>query len=401
MMALLQWDVWSWKTIVAAIIAYYIHKLKQKQSIFIAPLEVLANQHHKTLAKLFLPLWIRIELLTWSTPKNQKEKLKKEIKEWKIQIIIWTHALLQEDVGFANLWFVVIDEQHKFWVRQRAVFKKFWNPDILQMSATPIPRSMALAFFWEFDVHIIDELPKWRKPITTKIISENEYKKLKPRIVSKIKENQKVFVVTPLVEESEKLEEVKAATSEYQEIKTLYPELKWKIWLIHGKMNSKEKEETMIKFKNWQYRLLVSTTVIEVGVDIPEATIMIIKNSERFWLSQLHQLRWRIGRSDLKSYCFLETKKKTWDSYKRLQAMEETNDWFKLAELDLKNRWPWEILWTIQAWQTDIPIEILSDLKFIEKIQEWAKYLLTKYPKLKWLDKLQRYLNEKIWDILA
>lgn len=401
MMALLQWDVWSGKTVVAATIAHYMYHFKNKQSIFLAPLEVLANQHHKTLAKLFLPLWIRTELLTWSTPKPQKIKIKQDIKEGKIPVIIWTHALFQEDVLFNDLWFVVIDEQHKFWVRQRAIFKRFWNPDMLQMSATPIPRSMALAFFWEFDVHIIDELPKWRQPITTKIITENEYIKLKPRIISKINEWQKVFVVTPLVEESEKLEEVKAATSEYKEIQQLFPELKWKIWLIHGKMSSTEKEDAMNKFKNWTYCLLVSTTVIEVWVDIPEATIMIIKNAERFWLSQLHQLRWRIWRSNLKSYCFLETTKKTWESYKRLKAMEETNDWFKLAELDLKNRWPWEILWTIQAWQTDIPIEILSDLKFIEKIQEWAKRLLQKYPKLKWLEKLKKYLNDKVWDILA
>ncbi len=401
MMALLQGDVGSGKTIVAAIIAYYMHSTKNKQSIFLAPLEVLANQHHKTLAKLFLPLGIRIELLTGSTPKPQKEKIKQDIREGKIPIIIWTHALLQEDVGFENLWFVVIDEQHKFWVRQRAAFKKFGNPDILQMSATPIPRSMALAFFGEFDVHIIDELPKGRQPITTKIISENEYKKLKPRILSKIQENQKVFVVTPLVEESDKLEEVKAATSEYHEIQELFPELKGRIGLIHGKMNAKDKEETMIKFKQGELCLLVSTTVIEVGVDIPEATIMIIKNAERFGLSQLHQLRGRIGRSDLKSYCFLETKKKTGDSYKRLQAMEETNDWFKLAELDLKNRWPWEILGTMQAWQADIPIEILSDLKFIEKVQEWAKRLLENYPKLERLDKLKKYLDEKIGDILA
>lgn len=401
MMALLQGDVGSGKTIVAATIAYYIYHFTKKQSIFVAPLEVLANQHHKTLAKLFLPLGIRSELLTWSTSKPEKEKIKKDIKEGKIPITIWTHALLQEDVDFANLWFVVIDEQHKFGVRQRAVFKKFGNPDILQMSATPIPRSMALAFFGEFDVHIIDELPKWRQPISTKIISENEYKKLKSWILSKINEQQKVFVVTPLVEESEKLEEVKAATSEYKEIQELFPELKGKIGLIHGKMNAKDKEEAMMKFKNGQYCLLVSTTVIEVGVDVPEATIMIIKNAERFWLSQLHQLRGRIWRSDIKSYCFLETKKKTGDSYKRLQAMEETNDWFKLAELDLKNRWPWEILWTMQAWQTDIPIEILSDLKFIEKVQEGAKRLLEKYPKLEGLDSLKKYLNEKIGDILA
>ncbi len=401
MMSLLQWDVWSWKTIVAAILAYYIFILNQKQSAFIAPLEVLANQHHKTLAKLFLPLGIRVELLTGAMPKSQKDKIKQDLKEWKITIIVGTHALLQDDIGFKDLWFVVIDEQHKFWVRQRAVFKKFGNPDILQMSATPIPRSMALAFFGEFDVMTIDELPKWRQEIYTKIISENEYTKLKPRILSKINEKQKVFIVTPLVEESEKLEELKSATMEYQEIQKLFPELKWKIWLIHWKMSSLEKDTVMNKFKNGDVCLLVSTTVIEVWVDIPEATVMVIKNAERFGLSQLHQLRWRIGRSSLKSYCFLETRKKSWDSYNRLKAMEETNDWFKLAELDLKNRWPGEILWTMQAWQTDIPIEILSDLKFIEKIQEWAKYLLDKYPKLEWLDKLQKYLNEKIGDILA
>ncbi len=401
MMTLLQWDVGSGKTVVAATIAHYIYHIKKQQSIFIAPLEVLANQHYKTLAKLFLPLWIRCELLTGSISKNQKIKIKQDIKDNKIPIVIWTHALFQEDISFTNLWFVVIDEQHKFWVRQRAFFKKVGNPDVLQMSATPIPRSMALAFFWEFDVQIIDELPKGRQPINTKIISENEYIKLKPRILSKIKEHQKVFIVTPLVEDSEKLEEVKAATSQYEEVKNLFPELKGKIWLLHWKMTAKDKEETMNKFQNNTFCLLVSTTVIEVGVDIPEATIMIIKNSERFGLSQLHQLRWRIGRSDLKSYCFLETQKKSWDSYKRLKAMEETNDWFKLAELDLKSRWPWEILGTIQAWQTDIPIEILSDLKFIEKVQEWAKWLLEKYPNLVWLEKLKKYLEEKIGDILA
>lgn len=401
MMALLQWDVWSWKTIVAATLAYYLFKTQNKQSVFLAPLEVLANQHYINLAKIFLPLWLRIELITWSITKSTKEKIKQDLKEGKIHIIIGTHALLQNDIDLFDTGIIIIDEQHKFWVRQRAFFKKFWNPDILQMSATPIPRSMALAFFWEFDVHIIDELPKWRQEINTKIISESEYKKLKNRILTKINEKQKVFVVTPLVEESEKLEEVKAATTEYEEIKLLFPELKNKIGLIHGKMNAKEKEEVMNKFKKWTYCLLVSTTVIEVWVDIPEATIMIIKNAERFGLSQLHQLRWRIGRSSLKSYCFLETKKKTWDSYKRLQAMEKTNDWFKLAELDLKNRWPGEILGTIQAWQTDIPIEILSDLKFIEKVQDWAKRLLEKYPNLKGLDKLKIFLEEKIWDILA
>ena len=260
---------------------------------------------------------------------------------------------------------------------------------------------MALAFFGEFDVSIIDEMPVGRKPIHTKIVSESEYIKLKPWILTKINQWQKAFVVTPLIEESDKLEEVKAATTEFEEIKTLYPELKWKIGLLHGKMRPKEKEEVMNDFKTWKICLLVSTTVIEVGVDIPEATIMIIKNAERFGLSQLHQLRGRIGRSDMQSYCFLETKSKAGEIGKRLQAMEETNDGFKLAELDLQNRGAGEILGTMQSWESDIPLEILSDLKFLEKIQEWAKRLLEKYPKLQWLPGLKKYLEEKMWDVLA
>lgn len=401
MLRLLQWDVWSWKTIVAALAAYYTHVIFKGQSIFLAPLEVLANQHYRTLSKLLLPLWLRTELLTGSLTKWQKDKIKSDIKQGKIHVVIGTHAVLQEDVAFADLKFVVIDEQHKFWVRQRGFFKKFWAPHILQMSATPIPRSMALAFFWEFDVSIIDEMPAWRLPIYTKIISEKEYHKLKPWILDRIAKWQKVFVVTPLIEESEKLEEVKAATVLYEEICSLYPELKGKIWLLHGKMKAQDKEQIMQSFKSWSICLLVSTTVIEVWVDVPEATIMIIKNAERFWLSQLHQLRWRIWRSDIQSYCFLETKNKSGDSYTRLKAMEETTDWFKLAELDLQHRWPWEILWTHQSWETDIPLEILSDLKFLEKVQAWAKWLLEKYPNLEWLWTLKEQLQDRVWDVLV
>lgn len=400
MMRLLQWDVGSWKTIVATIAAYYLHNYEGSQSVFLAPLEVLANQHHKTLAKLLLPLGIRVELLTGSLPKSQKDKIKSDLLDWKIHIIVGTHALLQEDVLFKKLWLVVIDEQHKFWVKQRSVFKKFNSPDILQMSATPIPRSMALAFFGEFDVSIIDEMPAGRKPIITKIIWLSEMKKLKPRISTKINQGEKVFIVTPLIEESDKMEEVKAALTEFEETQNLFPELKKQIGLLHGKMKSKEKEEIMHKFKTGEIEILVSTTVIEVGVDIPEATIMIIKNAERFGLSQLHQLRWRIGRSDLQSYCFLETKNKTGESTKRLKAMEETNDGFKLAEIDLQTRGSWEILGTMQSGEWDIPIEVLGDIWFLERIQEWADRLLEHYPNLEGLDLLKNYLKEKMGDVL-
>lgn len=400
MLRLLQWDVWSGKTVVAAIAAYYVRKKFKWQSVFLAPLEVLATQHYRSLAKLLLPLWMRLELLTGSLSKQQKDKIKRDLSEWKIHVIIWTHALLQDDVVFDNLQLSVIDEQHKFWVKQRSFFHKIWNPHILQMSATPIPRSMALAFFWEFDVSIIDELPSWRKIIHTKIISENEYKKLRPWILQKVQQGQKIFIVTPLIEESEKMEDLKAATIEYEEVKSLFPELVNKIGLLHWRMKPLEKNNIMNNFKWDKLDILVSTTVIEVWVDVPEATIMIIKNSERFGLSQLHQLRWRIWRNNLQSYCFLETPKKTWDSYKRLKSMEEISDWFKLAELDLQNRGAWEILGTMQSWETDIPLEILFNIDFLEEVKRWALWLLDKYPNLDWLWNLKSQLKDKVWWML-
>lgn len=401
MMKLLQWDVGSGKTIVATTAAYYAHKIFGAQSVFLAPLEVLANQHHKSLAKLLLPLGMRVEILKWSLTKGQKDKIKQDLKDGHIHVLVWTHAVLQEDVEFKNLHLAVIDEQHKFGVKQRSFFKKFGSPHILQMSATPIPRSMALAFFGEFSVSIIDELPAGRKPIITEIITQKERNKLKPWVLSKIEQNQKVFIVTPLIEESEKLENTSSALQEYQEVKDLYKEISDQVWLLHGKMKAKEKDEVMENFKNWKYKILVSTTVIEVWVDIPEATIMIIKNAERFGLSQLHQLRWRIGRSDLQSYCFLETQKKSSDAYKRLKAMEDTTDWFKLAELDLEHRWAWEILGIRQSWETDIPIHILSNIKFIEQVQQAAQRLLQKYPNLEELPILKKIIDQKIGEILA
>lgn len=401
MMRLLQWDVGSGKTIVAAIAAYYTYRKFNAQSVFLAPLEVLANQHHKTLAKLLLPLWMRVELLKWSLTKDQKDKIKFDLKQWKIHILVWTHAVLQDDVDFKDLKFVIIDEQHKFGVKQRAVFHKFNNPHILQMSATPIPRSMALAFFGEFDVSVIDEMPQWRKEIYTKIVSEEEYVKLKQRVLTRIQQKQKVFIVTPLIDESEKMEDLKAATVEFEDVKILFPEVKDRIWLLHGRMKSSEKDQVMRDFQWDKYDILVSTTVIEVWVDVPEATVMVIKNSERFWLSQLHQLRWRIWRNNLQSYCFLETKKKSWDTYKRLKAMEDTNDWFKLAELDLQARWAGEILWTMQSWEADIPLDILSDIRFIETVRKWAEWLLEKYPNLEWMDSLKGQLDERVWKLLV
>jgi len=401
MVRLLQGDVGSGKTIVATIAAYYTHKMFSWQTVFLAPLEVLATQHYKNLAKLLLPLGIHVELLTGSMTAKQKTTIKKRLAQGAIHIIIWTHAVIQEDIQFQNLQLAIVDEQHKFGVKQRSFFKKFGSPHILQMSATPIPRSMALAFFWEFSVSIINELPVGRKPIHTKIVSQKERLNLKPRILSKIQQGQKVFIVTPLIEESDKLENVQSALAEFEDIQNIYTEIKWQIWLLHGKIKPKEKEQIMQDFQDSKIKILVSTTVIEVGVDIPDATIMIIKNAERFGLSQLHQLRGRIWRSDLQSYCFLETKSKSSDSYKRLKAMENTNDGFQLAELDLTNRGAGEILGTRQSGETDIPLHILSNISFIEKVQTAAIRLLEKYPNLDEIPQLKKFLDTKIWNILV
>lgn len=393
MLRLLQGDVWSWKTVVTAIVAYYIIKKGGGQVAFIAPLSILAQQHYETFARLLLPLWINIGYIAWSHSAKQKEILKQDLKNGKIDLVIGTHALIQDNVEFHDLQLAIVDEQHKFGVNQRAFFKKRWSPHIVQMSATPIPRSLALAYFGEFDVSIIDELPKGRKPITTKIVTEKQLLRLRQRIIAKINGWQKMFVVTPLIEESEKMENLKAATTEREKVCDLFPEFESKIGLIHGKLKAKDKEKAMDAFKKGKYSILVATTVIEVWVDIKEATMMIIKNAERFWLSQLHQLRGRIGRNDLPSYCFLETHNASGDTYKRLKAMEETNDGFALAEIDLRYRGSGEILGTRQSWETDIPREIISDIKFVEKVKKAANRLLEEYPDLQWLEKLQESLE--------
>ena len=416
MLRLLQWDVGSWKTVVAAAAAWYTIQKFGGQVAFLAPLAVLAQQHHKTLAKLLLPLWISVQLITWATKKSEKDKIKQALRIGHIQVIIGTHALIQDDVDFHNLQFAVIDEQHKFGVRQRAYLQRHGSPHLLQMTATPIPRSMALAFFWEFEVSTIDEMPVGRKPIQTKIISEAEFIKLKPRILTKIQQGQKIFIISPLIEDSESewFEHIKAVKTLYEEIRNLYEKDiqqrkkdtettsaednrhcepseagAWQspeshrdsnIWLLHGKLKPSEKDQVMLDFKEWRTHILVSTTVIEVGIDIPDATVMIIYNSERFWLSQLHQLRGRVGRSDIQSYCFLETPKKSWDTYQRLKNLEETTDGFKIAELDLQYRGPGEFLGVRQSGETDIPLEILTDTKLIETVQTAAHDLLANAP---------------------
>lgn len=379
MLRLLQWDVWSWKTIVAATLAWYIITKSKWQVAFLAPLEVLALQHHRSLAKLLLPLWIRIELLTWAIKASEKKRIKQSLARGHIDLIIWTHAIIQDDVQFDDLQFAVIDEQHKFGVKQRAKLASHGSPHLLQMTATPIPRSLALTYFGEFDVSIIDEMPAGRKPITTKIITEDKFIQLKPWIMTKIWQGQKVFLITPLIDESEAMDDVKAATIHYQDLCTQYPEIQEKIGLLHGRLKSAEKDQIMSDFKSGKYVMLVSTTVIEVWIDIPEATIMIIYNADRFGLSQLHQLRWRVWRSDIQSYCFLETTKKSWDTYKRLKHMETVTDGFELSEIDLRYRGPGEFMGTRQAGETDLPLGILTNEAFVVEVRHATELLRNEY----------------------
>ncbi len=393
MLRLMQWDVGSGKTIVATICAYYIIRKLKWQAAFLVPIEVLAVQHYEHLVKLLHPLGIQIRLLTGSITAGQKQKIKQELKAGLIDIVIWTHAIIQDDVKFRNLQFVIIDEQHKFGVKQRSFFKQFGSPHLLQMTATPIPRTLALAYFAEFEVSIIDQMPAGRKPIITKVITSKERPKLKGWILDRIAKGQSVFVVVPLIEESEQLEGVHSAMTVYQHYVDEFSGYLWSgaIALMHGKLASKEKDQVMQKFKSGESKILVSTTVIEVGVDVPSATIMIIKNAERFGLSQLHQLRGRVGRSDIQSYCFLETKNKS--SSERLKAMENHTDGFKLAEIDMQLRGTGEIMGYRQSGESDVPVEVLTDVRLVEKVQTAAKRLLDHYPGLKWLKLLDAELD--------
>lgn len=401
MLRLVQWDVGSGKTIVAAICAFYIIRKLKWQVALLVPIEVLAIQHYASFVKLFHPLGIHVRLLTGSVTASNKQKIKQELKAGLIDIVIGTHAIIQDDVEFRNLQFVVIDEQHKFGVKQRSFFKKFGAPHILQMTATPIPRTLALAYFAEFDVSIIDQMPAGRKPIITKVVTKKERKKLKGWIIDRITKGQSVFVVVPLIEESEQLDGVHSALTVHQEyvddFSAYYKSSE--IGLMHGRLSSKEKEEVMRRFKQWDSKILVSTTVIEVGVDVPQATIMIIKNAERFWLSQLHQLRGRVGRSDLQSYCFLETK--SLSGNERLKAMEDHTDGFKLAEIDMQLRGTGEIMGYRQSWESDIPTEVLMDIKFIEKIQDAAHWLFERYPGLRGLKLLESEIDYVEWELMS
>lgn len=385
MARLLQGDVGSGKTVVATIMLLAGVE-NGYQGALMAPTEILAQQHYNNLQQWLSPMGISVGLFLGSQGKKIREKFRTDLRNGQMNIAVGTHALIQEDVDFNNLGAIVVDEQHRFGVKQRNVLKKkSQNPQILTMTATPIPRTLALTVHGDLDLTIIDELPKGRKPIKTSLVTS--HRGVYELIQSEIDAGRQAYVVYPLIEESETLS-AKAATIEAERLqKEVFPQ--YKIGLLHGKLKNDEKEQVMKDFKDNKYDILVSTTVVEVGVDVPNATVMLIENAERFGLSQLHQLRGRVGRNSLQSYCILHTSTKSQETRERLNIMTQTNDGFVIAEKDLQLRGPGEFLGTRQSGLPDLIIsDIVRDAKILEMARNEAiDFVKTNkiedYPKLK------------------
>jgi len=376
MQRLLQGDVGSGKTVVATIMLLAAIE-NGYQAAIMAPTEILAQQHYNNMLKWLTPLNLKIGLFLGSIGKKQRKISETNLRNGQLDIAIGTHALIQENVDFANLGAIVIDEQHRFGVRQRlALRRKSQNPQILTMTATPIPRTMAITLNGDLDLTIIDELPQGRKPIKTVI--SNSRKQIADLIRHEVNEGRQAYIVYPLIDESETLS-AKAATKEKEIWESeVFPD--FRIGLLHGKLKNDEKDEVMTKFKNKEYEILVSTTVVEVGVDVPNATVIVIENAERFGLSQLHQLRGRVGRNSLQSYCILSSNTKSQDTRARLEIMTQTNDGFVIAEKDLQIRGPGEFLGTRQSGLPDMIIaDIVADSKILELARSEAINFVKNY----------------------
>lgn len=363
MQRLLQGDVGSGKTVVATIMLLAAVE-NGYQGAIMAPTEILAQQHYNNLTQWLTPMGLSVGLFLGSQGKKIRNEMLTNLKNGQMHIAVGTHALIQDTVDFANLGAVVVDEQHRFGVKQRNILrKKSHNPQMLTMTATPIPRTLALTVHGDLDLTIIDELPKGRLPIKTSLTTS--HRGVYDLIKHEVEAGRQAYVVYPLIEESETLS-AKAATIEAEKLQNeVFPQ--FKIGLLHGKLKNDEKEQVMADFKNKKYDILVSTTVVEVGVDVPNATVMVIENAERFGLSQLHQLRGRVGRNDLQSYCVLVTASKSQETRERLNIMTQTNDGFVIAEKDLQLRGPGEFLGTRQSGLPDLIIsDIVRDAKILE-----------------------------------
>ncbi len=378
---LLQGDVGSGKTVVA-IGAMLMAIDSGYQSVMMAPTEILAEQHYHSLSEWLGSIGVKIRLLTGNQKKALREDILTDISGGNADIVIGTHAIIQESIRFHRLGMAIIDEQHRFGVAQRALLReKGENPHILVMSATPIPRSLAMTLYSDLDLSIIRDLPPGRKEIITRILSESERKQLHRFMTERLHEGGQIYVVYPLIEESEALD-LKNATEGFDQIRVEFPDVD--AGLLHGRMPSAEKENVMREFNENRIQILVSTTVIEVGVNVPNASVMVVEHAERFGLSQLHQLRGRIGRGARQSYCMLMTDvKQSKEARSRLKTMEETSDGFRIAEADLKLRGPGDFLGTRQSGLPEFRYaDILNDQYLLEIAKNTALDMLEADPGL-------------------
>ena len=382
---LIQGDVGSGKTIIAAlgiaIVAYH-----QAQSALMAPTSILAEQHHSSLTGLLageggILREDQVRMLIGSTPEAEKEAIRAGLASGEIKLVIGTHALIEDPVVFSNLELVIVDEQHRFGVDQRAALRqKGESPHLLVMTATPIPRSLALTIYGDLDLSVMDEMPPGRQEVATYVLTPLERERAYSLIRSQVAEGHQAFIIYPLVEESDKSDS-KAAVEEYQRLQVeIFPDLR--LGLLHGRLRPEEKEQVMAGFRDGNDHILVSTSVVEVGVDIPNATVMLIEGANRFGLAQLHQFRGRVGRGGDKSYCLLIPESRDSMENERLAAMAETNDGFVLAERDLEQRGPGEFLGTRQSGYSGLQFANLADVHLIEKARHFAKAFFEQDPDL-------------------
>ncbi|MEI6889748.1 MAG: ATP-dependent DNA helicase RecG [Bacteroidota bacterium] len=382
---LLQGDVGSGKTMVA-LMCMLIALDNNFQACLMAPTEILANQHYSNISRMLSGLNINVRLLTGSKKQGERKEVIEMLESGSLSILIGTHALIEDNVQFRNLGLVVIDEQHRFGVAQRAALweKNQKTPHVLVMTATPIPRTLAMTLYGDLDVSVIDEMPPGRKPIITKHVYDRDHYKVYNFLKQKIRQGNQVYIVYPLIEESESLD-LKNLTDGYKGVVREFPEPDFKVGMVHGRMKQQQKDEEMKRFLQKETRILVSTTVIEVGVDVPQATVMIIENADRFGLSQLHQLRGRVGRGSVQSYCILMTPDELGnDARQRINTMLRTNDGFEIAETDLRLRGPGDLQGTQQSGILNLRIaDIIRDEKILKFARNIASDILDDDPGLK------------------
>ncbi len=377
---LVQGDVGSGKTVVAEIALYKAVK-SGFQGVMMAPTEILAKQHYSGLSKSFAPHGIKVGLLTGSMGSKEKRETLRELAEGRIQILVGTHAIIQPDVVFHKLGLVVTDEQHRFGVNQRtALSEKGENPHVLVMTATPIPRTLAVILYGDLDISIIDELPPGRQKITTRAIDQSQRNACYDFVEKELQKGRQAYVVAPLIDESETLD-VKSAEELYQELSGRFKGVQTA--LLHGAMKQQEKDGIMERFYNNEIQVLVSTVVIEVGINVPNATVMVIENAERFGLAQLHQLRGRVGRGSHRSYCVLISHNPSEIAQQRAQIMAESQDGFYIAEQDLKLRGPGEIFGTRQHGVPDLLLaDLAKHIKILNDVKQEAQRITEEDPLL-------------------